>query len=73
MVPAAAVIPSLRAFFYVAAVKMFVAFTRLTPYPREKISSFIADLSLYSTARKDIEPQGLCIIRQRVVCSIRGG
>jgi len=53
MVPAAAVIPSLRAFSYVAAVKMPVAVNEKSIY-LEKIGAFIAGMPLYSTARYSI-------------------
>jgi len=52
-VPAAAVIPSLIAFYYVAAVKMPVAVYSST-YHFEKLGAFIADMSLDSTAKHDI-------------------
>jgi hypothetical protein len=42
MVPAAAVIPSLIAFSYVAAVKRLIAFVNYTDYHLEKIGAFIA-------------------------------
>ena len=52
--PAAAVIPSLIAFSYVVAVKKLVAFSSLTACDFEKIGVFIAELSLYSTAKNHI-------------------
>lgn len=51
--PAAAVIPSLRAFSYVAAVKMPVAVIEKSGH-LEKIGAFIAGMPLYSTARYSI-------------------
>jgi len=54
MVPAAAVIPSLIAFSYVAAVKRLVAFASLIACHFEKIGAFIAGKPLYSTAKHDI-------------------
>jgi len=53
MVPAAAVIPSLIAFSYVAAVKRLVAFSSVTCH-FEKIGAFIAGKPLYSSAKHDI-------------------
>jgi len=53
MVPAAAVIPSLRAFSYVAAVKMPVAVIEKSGH-LEKIGAFITGMPLYSTARYGI-------------------
>jgi len=73
-VPAAAVIPSLRAFSYVAAVKIFVALTTKVCH-HEKIRAFIAGLPLNSTAWHDIGSvyADLWIIWWRVASGISGG
>ena len=53
MVPAAAVIPSLIAFFYVVAVKKLVAVSSLACH-FEKIGVFITGIPLHSTAKNDM-------------------
>ena len=57
MVPAAAVIPSLIAFSYVAAVKRLVAVGSIACH-FEKIGAFIAGKPLHSAAKHDITPLG---------------
>jgi len=53
-VPAAAVIPSLRVFSYVVAVKRFIAFISRKTYYFEEMDVFITEKSLYSAAKNDM-------------------
>jgi hypothetical protein len=61
MVPAAAVIPSLIAFSYVAAVKRLVAVGSIACH-FEKIGAFIAGKPLHSAAKHDITTLGSHVV-----------